>query len=561
MGMNTREGISSDRTTMWVVDHDDDTLYGYDLRTKALVRIITALKDAGNEHARGVWSDGTTIWVADHHDDKIYGYDLDDPEDRTLWQSIDLRAAGNGDATGIWSNGTMMWVADDDDDRIYGYDMQDPEDSSLWRSIDIRVRIPTPQGNLIYRNMHAKGIWSDGTTIWVADDIVDRIYAYSLSDGFRRWDLEFENLGVSGNGHARGIWSDGNTMWVADHHDDWIYAYQMPPVTPADDGCLQSITLSETASGEWAEGCESEVREGRYARFYTFTIEQETEVTVTLESNDADSYLYLRDGDAQSGDSLNDHEEDDDAGGDRNSQAMETLDAGAYTIEATTYSAGEAGSFTLTITGLEATNDCEETLTVDGTVSGRWAVGCDSEERTGSHARYYTFALPGTSEVTITLEADDADSYLYLRDGNAQSGDSLNDHEDDDDAGGGSNSRILEPLDEGTYTIEATTYSAGETGDFILTISGLSSTGDQGTPTPDTGSCFNNLGTLAGAVTVAAEWTGDCASTHPGRQVRALLRLHTGYGIRGRNPPGFHRGYLPSPAGGSGLQRPGSGLQ
>jgi len=519
-GNDHAEGISSGLTTMWVVDHDDDVLYGYDVRTKALVRTITALRDSGNGHARGIWTDGTTIWVADHHDDKVYGYNLDDPGDRTLWQNIDIEAAGNLDATGIWSDGITMWVADDDDDSIYGYDMENPEDSSLWRSVDIRTRFTTPQGHFVYRDMHPEGIWSDGSTMWVADHDSDWIYAFSLSDGSRVIEMEFRHLRDSGNGHATGIWSDGSTMWVGDHHDDWVYAYQMPPgitpvqLPPAEDSCLQSIAVGGTATGEWAEGCESLARDGSYARFYSFTLDEETEVTISLESEDADSYLYLRDGDAHSGAALNDHEDDDDAGGGRNSQAVETLDAGAYTIEATTYSAGETGNFTLTITALEATNDCEETLTADGTVSGTWAAGCDSEERTGSHARYYTFALSETSEVTITLESDDADSYLYLRDGNALSGAALNDHDEDDDAGGGSNALIVETLDEGTYTIEATTYSAGETGDFTLTISDLSGTGEQEIVTPDTGSCFNNLGPLAGAVTVTTDWTGDCASIH-----------------------------------------------
>ena len=32
-----------------------------------------------------------------------------------------LAAAGNDNPQGIWSNGTTMWVADDDDDKLYAY--------------------------------------------------------------------------------------------------------------------------------------------------------------------------------------------------------------------------------------------------------------------------------------------------------------------------------------------------------------------------------------------------------------------------------------------------------
>ena len=47
--------------------------------------------------------------------------------------------------------------------------------------------------------------------------------------------------------------------------------------------------------------------------------------------------------------------ENDDDGGTTRSTIQETLAAGTYTIEATTYGTGETGSFTLTVSGLGAT--------------------------------------------------------------------------------------------------------------------------------------------------------------------------------------------------------------
>ena len=81
--------------------------------------------------------------------------------------------------------------------------------------------------------------------------------------------------------------------------------------------------------------------------------------------------------------------------------------------------------------------------------------------------------------MTIDLESS-VDTYLYLRSGNARSGAVL--HENDDVAPGNLNSRITETLAAGTYTIEATTYAAGATGSFTLTIVGVSppaGTGDR----------------------------------------------------------------------------------
>ena len=81
-------------------------------------------------------------------------------------------------------------------------------------------------------------------------------------------------------------------------------------------------------------------------------------MTITLESSDVDTYLYLREGEARSGDFLY----DDDGGGITKSQIQETLVAGTYTIEATTYGTKETGSFTLTVAGLGTTASPLETL-------------------------------------------------------------------------------------------------------------------------------------------------------------------------------------------------------
>ena len=56
-----------------------------------------------------------------------------------------------------------------------------------------------------------------------------------------------------------------------------------------------------------------------------------------------------------------------------------------------------------------------------------------------------------------------------------RSGTALRENDDHRGAGlaGSTDSRIRETLAAGTYTVEATTYQAGETGSFTLTVSGL----------------------------------------------------------------------------------------
>ena len=128
-------------------------------------------------------------------------------------------------------------------------------------------------------------------------------------------------------------------------------------------------------------------------------------------------------------------------------------------------------------------DDCIQTVTSDGTLDGQWGSGCDSEARSGSHARYYRFTLDASSEVTVTLESGAVDTHLYLRSGDATSGTAR--HENDGHEGNTSVSQIQETLAAGSYTVEATTYSAGATGAFSLTISGLGGTTAPG-PGPGT---------------------------------------------------------------------------
>ena len=279
-----------------------------------------------------------------------------------------------------------------------------------------------------------------------------------------------------------------------------------PPVT---DPCGQAITADGTYSGSWAAGCQSQVPERGYARYYTFTLAQASTVTIDLVS-DTDPYLYVRAGGARSGET--DLENDDVVPGTNlNSQLTLSLAAGAYTIEATTYAAGETGNFTLTIAGLggattpdPGTDPCGQAITADGAYSGNWASDCQSAARSGSYARYYTFTLAQASSVTIDLVSD-TDPYLYVRAGAARSGET--DLENDDVVPGTNlNSQLTLSLAAGAYTIEATTYAAGETGNFTLTIAGL---GGTTTPDPGTDPCGQAI-TADG--TYSGSWAAGCQS-------------------------------------------------
>ena len=86
-------------------------------------------------------------------------------------------------------------------------------------------------------------------------------------------------------------------------------------------------------------------------------------------------------------------------------------------------------------------------------------------------AHYYSFTLSQNSSVTIDLTSSAADTYLYVLEGTHWSGDKV--VRNDDRNGTNRNARIEYPLSAGDYTVEATTYRAGETGSFTLIHRGL----------------------------------------------------------------------------------------
>ena len=127
-----------------------------------------------------------------------------------------------------------------------------------------------------------------------------------------------------------------------------------PTMTPepmaAASACVQAMRPG-SVSGSWTSGClTANPTHGNtyYARFYTFTLDAAADVTITL-SSDKPPYLYLLAGAGTSGDVLRQ------AGGDGQTSVAitDTLRAGSYTIEASTWRPKTLGDFTLTLTARE----------------------------------------------------------------------------------------------------------------------------------------------------------------------------------------------------------------
>ena len=137
------------------------------------------------------------------------------------------------------------------------------------------------------------------------------------------------------------------------------------PPAPAEE-CVSAVSGNEAITGNWSSACSSEGRSGSYASYYTFTLTQSADVTVTVESS-VDTFLFLRQGSGHDGAELCSNDDygsgvsgpcqgiDSALRSAFDSGLVASLDVGSYTIEVTTFTAGETGAFTLTVNGLTAT--------------------------------------------------------------------------------------------------------------------------------------------------------------------------------------------------------------
>ena len=157
-----------------------------------------------------------------------------------------LVAAGNTAPRGIWSDGSIMWVADWSDNKLYAYDL-----ATKARSAGNDFNTLAAAGNTDPRD-----IWSDGSIMWVADAVDDKLYAYDLATKARSAGDDFNTLAAAGNTDPRGIWSDGSIMWVADAVDDKLFAYDLATKarSAGDDFNTLAAAGNTDPQGIWSDG-------------------------------------------------------------------------------------------------------------------------------------------------------------------------------------------------------------------------------------------------------------------------------------------------------------------
>ncbi|MCP4217379.1 MAG: hypothetical protein GY765_22240 [bacterium] len=143
-----------------------------------------------------------------------------------------------------------------------------------------------------------------------------------------------------------------------------------------------------------------------------------------------------------------------------------------------------------TLTG--GSDACTSAIECGETLSGEWTADCASLNSDGSYAKFYEFTAVEPTTVDIYLESS-LDTYLYLLDDGGTILASNNDF------GIYGDSKIIYTLNAaGTYTIEATTFAPGRTGDFTLSLG-----------CHDSADCIN---TMNCGETISGSWSEGCYS-------------------------------------------------
>ena len=167
---------------------------------------------------------------------KIYVYDLDDFSYRPDL-SFDLPSEFAGE-NHLWTDGTTLWIANVHAGKIFAFTL-----STGRRDVTKDFDTLADAGN-----DDISGIWSNGTTMWVGDAVDNRIYAYSMHDMSRDPNNDFTDLRHVTEPSA--IWSDGTTMWVGNAGDVILYAFQMSDKSRDE---TKDIDLGYSPASVWSD--------------------------------------------------------------------------------------------------------------------------------------------------------------------------------------------------------------------------------------------------------------------------------------------------------------------
>jgi len=254
---------------------------------------------------------------------------------------------------------------------------------------------------------------------------------------------------------ATGIYDIWVGEWDGEYADATLSIDQGGGGAPlvAGGGSSMPVGIERLERGVLQEG--DGTRDGfAFADTYTVAGTNGEELVFDLRSTDFDTYLLVR---APNGEEFyNDDYEGDTS---RSLLSLTLTQNGNYTVLASSFFGEETGAYTLAISRPTETAP-QERIAENGSL----AAGDATRGSTGSFVDTFEFDGAPGRRVAIDLTSTAFDTYLILV---APSG-AITENDDFDSLG---HSRIETELTEtGTYRVQVTSYAAGETGNYTLTI-------------------------------------------------------------------------------------------
>ena len=328
----------------------------------------------------------------------------------TVKRDIEALDGGNDWPTGLWSDGETLWIAENGqgaDDEVYAYDRASGE------------RLSEREFELAETNRAPRGFWSDGETVWVSDSGRERLFAYRLADGERLAEREFAL--AAGNSDARGIWSDHETMWVLDGRADRLFVYAL-----ASGELLAEYALDSANSdphGIWSDGVTVWVSDHGAKRLFAYRLP-------VLPDEETDSGEQDADGDARELERVRDEEFGELSQASNNSPrgiwsdgdvmyVADESDDRVYTynmpdaidarLASLTLSGVDIGEFDPGRTDYEGSvgEGVTETVVTAEAMQRRTDVAIDPPDADGNEANGHQVTLPDLGEITVTVTSQD----------------------------------------------------------------------------------------------------------------------------------------------------------
>ena len=230
---------------------------------------------------------------------------------------------------------------------------------------------------------------------------------------------------------------------------------------------VTTLTLGQPRRGALDENDQIS-DDGGYYDVYRFRGRQGQRISISMSSDDLDSFVQL----GEAADEFYDDYSDDDGGGGVNARLITTLwTDGEYEVRAGSYYPDDTGDYTIEVAELPESGPADvRPIELGQTIEGELDPS-DASMDDESFYDIYTFRANAGDRVSITLRSDAFDSYLAF---GRWRNDDLEVTASDDDSGGG-----LEGLDAqiqltiestGTWAIRVNSLGAMEFGDYRLTL-------------------------------------------------------------------------------------------